>query len=275
MNLIKAQKRHFFLRKRFYVTTLVAFAAFAVFLSFFTDFRGKKDLPEILLSKKLKVVLEPNPLCCLCEENDDFLGFDYELIQHYADSMGLKLTVKFENNLNKNIKKLNRHRYDIIATNLLITDDLRNKIDLSNEILLDRLILVQRADSINIIRNQLDLGKKTVHIIENSPYGFMIDNLADNIGDSIFIEELDLPEESQLLELVADSTIDYTVQSEIFAKLIDYPNLDIATPVNFVMLRGWGIRKDSPELKKSIDNFIENFKKTETYKEIYNRYYGL
>ena len=41
------------------------------------------------------------------------------------------------------------------------------------------------------IKSHLDLAHKTLHIVKGSPYKQRIENLSNEIGDTIYIEEID------------------------------------------------------------------------------------
>jgi membrane-bound lytic murein transglycosylase F len=52
-----------------------------------------------------------------------------------------------------------------------------------------------------------------------------------------------------------------------------YPNLDVKTPVSFPQYLAWAVRKDSPSLKQYIDEWIKNFRKSDQYRKLYNKYF--
>ncbi len=242
-------------------------------LLFFTDFNSYRDFPEIKKKGILRVVMLKSPFT-YNKDNDTIRGFQYELVKHFADSMGLKLKVSGENSLNESIDGLEKGQYDIIARNILITSELRDKVDFTRPILQNRQVLVQRSDS-NVIRNQLDLAGKTLHVTKNSPYMLRIKNLAEEIGDTIYMVEHDkLSSSSQLLYMVSNGDIDYAVYDERSAHLYKISNLDLETPVGFTQIGAWAFRKESPGLEKALDDFLESFLQTEAYQKIYDKYYG-
>ncbi len=65
-----------------------------------------------------------------------------------------------------------------------------------------------------LLRNQLSLAEKTVHVMKNSAFVTRLKNLESEIGDSIDIIEVDNYEVEQLIGLVAEGKIDYTVADE-------------------------------------------------------------
>ena len=107
------------------------------------------------------------------------MGFQYELLQHLASDMGLKLEISISNNLQETFDGLNENRYDLIAKNLTITKTRSELIDFTTPLIQTRQVLVQKKpdqweemlpQSIenSLIRNQLDLGKRQVYVQRNT-----------------------------------------------------------------------------------------------------------
>jgi membrane-bound lytic murein transglycosylase F len=108
----------------------------------------------------------------------------------------------------------------------------------------------------------------------NSSYAERLENLSDEIGDSIFIEEVQENSE-QLISLVAEGDMDYTVCDENVALVNQtyFPNLDVSTAVSFPQNLAWAVQKGATSLKKEIDTWLIDFKKTSKYAIIYNKYF--
>jgi membrane-bound lytic murein transglycosylase F len=126
-----------------------------------------------------------------------------------------------------------------------------------------------------IIRNQLDLAGKTVYVQENSAYVTRLKSLANEIGDSIHIVEIPDYEVEQLIALVANGEIPYTVCDDNLARINQnfYDNIDVETAISFPQKIAWADRPNSSDLKDVVDNWLINFKKTNQYKRIYRKYF--
>jgi len=111
-----------------------------------------------------------------------------------------------------------------------------------------------------LIRNQLDLIGKPVHIRRGSSYYPRLLALSEELGGDIDIRiaDSDLTTEG-LIAMVAEGVIDYTVADESIAMINSayYPNIDIKTPVSFPQRIAWAVRKSSPKLLKTTDAWIE------------------
>ena len=71
-------------------------------------------------SGKLKVVVDYNSTNYFIYRGRP-MGFKYELLQHLAHDMGLKLEISVSNNLEETFNGLRTKRFDLVAKNLTIT----------------------------------------------------------------------------------------------------------------------------------------------------------
>jgi membrane-bound lytic murein transglycosylase F len=75
--------------------------------------------------------------------------------------------------------------------------------------------------------------------------------------------------------MVSRGEINYTVSDENVARLNQsyYPNLDVSLKISFPQNIAWAIRKSSVGWKAYLDNWIDGFKKTDQYSQIYHQYF--
>lgn len=212
-------------------------------------------------------------------DGDTVSGFHYELIEAFARDHGLKAALSPEMSFGKRLEGLSEGKYDVIAHGILATSELKDSLSLTIPIILNKQVLVQRkarsvSDSL-FIRNQLDLAGKTLHVIKGSPAILRIHNLGNEIGDTIFIKEIDQYGPEQLISLVAHGDINYTVCDESIARAAadSIPQIDISTAISFTQFYSWAVSKKSPALLDSLNTWLKSFKKGKEYKEIYKRYY--
>jgi len=213
------------------------------------------------------------------------MGYQYELLKELTDYLGIKLDVMVSNDLDDSFKKLISGECNLIAIDLTVTKDRKKYIDFTIAHGQNRQVLVQRKPNnwkkINradlekqLIRNQLDLAGKTIYVQNGSSYYERLRNLSDEIGDTIYAVQT--PEEAeQLISLVAEGTIDYTVCDENIALVNQtyYPNIDVETAISFPQYIAWAVQKGNTSLKREIDTWFTQFKKTTTYAVIYNKYF--
>jgi membrane-bound lytic murein transglycosylase F len=251
--------------------------------------------PEIVTQKqsKLEVVKERGVLKVVTDYNSTNyfiyrgqpMGYQFELLQELADFLDVKLEVIANNDLQEKFDMLNRQEVDLIAVNLTITKERKKFLEFIEPHSKTRQVLVQRKpenwtnlseDAVenSMITEQLQLGGKTVYVQENSTYAKRLRNLSDEIGDNINIVETDQGLE-QLIEMVANGEIDYTISDENVAKVNKtyYDDLDISLPVSFSQNLAWAVNKGDDGIKEVIDSWLIDFKKTKKYAFLYHKYF--
>ncbi len=127
----------------------------------------------------------------------------------------------------------------------------------------------------NLIRSQLDLGGKTVHLQRGSSPVMRLKHLMDEIGDTIYIIECDMSTE-ELIELVASGEIDYTVSDDNLARLNEMYYASLMQGHHSALSRTFPgpVRNDSPQLLEAINQWLVEFKNTHQFAEIYNKYFN-
>ncbi|MCA1744730.1 MAG: transporter substrate-binding domain-containing protein [Bacteroidales bacterium] len=243
------------------------------------------DLPKILESGKIRVVTNYNSTNYFVYKGQP-MGYQFEMLQEFANFMGVKLEVTVSNDLQANFEALQNGQLDIIASSLAVTRETENFVAFTEPHSFSRQVLVQQAytpeqsGDMNIkfnplIRNQLELAGKSIYVQKGSAFVQRLRNLANEIGDSIHIVEIPDYEVEQLIELVAEGEISYTVCDENLAKvnLNFYPNLDVETAISFPQKQAWAVNKGAPELLNAVNNWMVGFTKTARYQRIYRKYF--
>lgn len=236
-----------------------------------------RDYAEIAQEGVIRVATEYNSISFYID-GDTVSGFHYELIEAFAQSKGLKTNIIPVMSFNERLEGLNQGTYDIIANNLLAISVLKDSLLLTSPIILSKQVLVQRkatGDDSLYIQSQLDLAGRTLHVVKGSPSILRIHNLGNEIGDTIYISEVDKYADEQLIALVAHGDIDYAVCDESIAKaaIDSLPQLDISTDISFTQFYSWAVSKQSPALLDSLNTWLGEFRKGAAYQQIYRKYY--
>lgn len=237
-----------------------------------------RDYPQIKKEGVLRIITEYNNTGYYIT-GDTIEGFQYELSKAIASLSGLEVETHLDMSLTNSFKDLKENKYDIIARNIPITSEIKEEYLFTEPIVLNKQVLVQRNQQANNgilpIRNQLDLAQKTLYIPENSPSKLRLQNLESEIGDTIFIVEEPLYSTEQLIIMVAKGDIDYAVCDKNIAEKSkkQLPEIDIDTDISFTQLQSWAIRKNSPDLLDSLNNWFKQIRDSGLYDEIYKRYY--
>ncbi len=238
----------------------------------------ERDFPAIKESGELNVVTDYNNINYYAS-GDSIAGFTKDMLKAFAQHTGLKIIITLENDLQRSIDGLKNGQYDLVARNIPINNSLKGQIAFTQPLVRNKLVLVQRVagedDENEIIRNHLRLAKKTIYVPRSSPAMLRLQNLAHEIGDTIYVLEDSLYEAPQLIMKVAAGEIDYAVVDAEIANILQKtnPEVDINTDIGFTHLEAWAVRNSSPMLLDSINTWLDSFLQTNAFKTIYNKYY--
>lgn len=215
------------------------------------------------------------------------MGYQFEMLKAFAAYLEVKLEIITNNSLDESFLSLQKGEVDLIAIGLTKTKERSNVVAFSDPLDQTRQVLVQRKpdnwrkmatmDEIEskLIRNPIQLAGKTIVIQKASSFKTRLQNLSNEIGDTIHIIEDEFRELEQLIADVANGEIDYTISDEHIALVNQkyYPNIDVKTPVSFPQNIAWGIRIGEDELRVELNNWLAGFKNTLTARLLYNKYF--
>jgi len=215
------------------------------------------------------------------------MGYEYELIRHFAESQGLKLEVVVAQDIDELITMLNRGDGDVVAYGMTITQDREELVDFTQHLYLTNQVLVQRKPENWRRMKQADLQKAlitdpaqligdTVAVRRNTSYYERLINLQQEIGGQIHIETIEGKTSTDLIiERVADGSLKYTVADANIAKVNAgfHQNLDIGTPLSLSQRVGWAVRENSSELKDALNDWIEEIRDKPEHKALYKKYF--
>lgn len=216
------------------------------------------------------------------------MGYEYELLKRFTDEHGLELRIDITKSLSEAFDKLNRGDADLLAYNLTITKERKERIAFTTYHNLVRQVLVQRKpegwkrmhpNKIErlVLRNPVNLIGRTVHVRHHSAHLTRMQNLSEEIGgDILLVEDSAHLETEEIIKKVVSGDIEFTVAEEDVA-LVNarfYPELDVKTAVSFPQQIAWGVRKNASELKSRIDDWMGKMKRRPAYYAIYSRYFS-
>ena len=237
-----------------------------------------RDYEEIVNAGKLRAVTVYNAISMHLDK-DKLTGFDYELLSAFTKAKGLELEIVPATSFSQRFEGITEGKYDVLAAPTAITTQLKDTLNFTHSILLDKQVLVQRKkkdknDSLYITR-LLDLANKDIHVVKESPAIVRMQNLMTEIGDTIFIHEVERYGSEQLLAMVAGGDIDYAVCEENIAQasIKEFQNLDIRTDISFTQFYSWGVNKQSEALLDTLNSWLDEYMQTKVYQKLYKKYF--
>ncbi len=217
-------------------------------------------------------------------------GFQYELLRDLCNTLNLKLELRVNDNIDSCYKMLENGDVDLLATGLSSTKRNKQRFLLSNPILMQRSVLVQRMPSKwhdmstgdevenQLLRSTLDLGGKTVYVPKSSSVVTQLRHLSDEIGDTIFVVEVDTLNTLDLIQMVSDKKIDYTVTEEHIAKAAarTISDIDIKLPVSFERPIVWALHNhhNDSSMLIEVNEWLDGFQQQKMRRTFYKYFKG-
>lgn len=215
------------------------------------------------------------------------MGFEYELLERLADDLDVELEMVVAKDENELIDLLQKGEGDLLAYGYTITESRKKQINFTTPLYLSHQVLVQRKPENwrrmklheiknYLVTNPVELIGDTISVKRNSSYASRVLNLSNELGGNIIIDTLrGTLSTDKIIKKVAEGDIKYTIADENIAFINSsyYPILDIGTSLSLSQRIGWAVRKRDTSLLSSVNQWLENAKKTTDYHVIYNKYF--
>lgn len=259
------------------------------------DAAAKEEIEDPPVDFDLQKIRERGTLIAIVDNSStgfflykgQLMGYEYDLLSIFARQIGVKLEIRSTTRIDKAFEMLNSGAGDVIAYSLTVTKGRKKQVAFTNCQYTTRQVLVQKkpenwrqmtrtALDKSLIRNQVDLIGKEVHVRRSSSYIERLQHLSQEIGgDILIIEDQDSAETEEMIRRVAFGEINYTVADESVAMVnaAYYPDIDVNTPISFPQQIAWAVRKNSPGLLAAMNAWMATIKREPTFNVIYNKYF--
>lgn len=235
------------------------------------------DFPEILQSDTLRVVTL-NTSTSYFIYRDQPMGYHYEMIRDFCVHHGLVPQVEVAGNISLMLQMLFDGEIDVIAYSLPVTNALKESIRYCGLEQVDHQVLIQQVEHPDSMLNDVTqlIGKK-VTVLDGSRYHQRLVNLNMELGGGINIETImnDTIVVEDLIRSVSNGEIDFTVADDDLARLNQtyFRNLDVQLKVSFDQRSSWAVRKDTPQLGDSLDQWFNSITKEPVFIGLMKRYF--
>lgn len=207
------------------------------------------------------------------------MGFEYELIRSFADSLGVNLKMVVPPKWDDMIPWLLDGRGDIIAAAMTVTPERAEQVAFSDPYQTVHQVVVTR-DDVPVIETAEDLVGKSVHVRVGSSYYRRLVELNEEFGGGIKI--VAVPEQydtEYIFQLLSDRIIDITVADNNIAQLEQgqFSNLRIDARISDDQNIAWAVRPGAGALLNELNAFVASLYTTAgrsaTYNILYRRYF--
>ena len=236
------------------------------------------DLPQIKDSGELVVLTLYSSTSYFIYRGEP-MGFQYELSEQFAKSLGVKLRVEVAKNAEELIHKLLAGEGDMIAYNLPVTKEWKDSLTYCGEDIITHQVIVQRnGRQDKPLTDVTQLVDKDVYVKPGKYYERLV-NLNEELGGGIRIHEVtsDSITVEDLITQVAQGKIAYTVADNDLAQLNKtyYPNLNTNLSISFDQRSSWAVRKDSPLLAATANKWHQENMTSPAYQASTKRYFEI
>ncbi|MEI6435245.1 MAG: transporter substrate-binding domain-containing protein [Bacteroidota bacterium] len=209
------------------------------------------------------------------------MGYQLDLIQSFGKFLGVPVKIIASNDISRLNYFLEYNAADIIALNLPITSEGKKLIRFSDPIGETRLVLVQRkgkesgngnSAAVKILK---DFPSDTVYLRANPFLTSLYHTFLKKTGKKAILKEVADISEDELIMQVSSVSIRYALIQENVAMVYhrNYPNLDISVLAFPLFKYSWGIGLHSDSLRKKVNEWLKEEKKSGDLKHTYLSYF--
>lgn len=207
------------------------------------------------------------------------MGFQYELSEQFAKSLGVKLKVEVAKSVQNLIERLLAGEGDLIAYNLPITREWKDSLTYCGEEVITHQVIVQRKGRRNKpLTDVTELIGKDIYVKPGKYYERLV-HLNEELGGGILIHPVngDSITVGDLIMQVSQGKIPYTVADNDIAQLNTtyYPNLNISLSISFDQRSSWAVRKDCPQLAEAVNRWHKANMTSPAYTASMKRYFEI
>ncbi len=211
------------------------------------------------------------------------MGFQLGLLRSFADYLNVPLKIIASNNISNLYFYLDLNIGDVIACDLPETSEGKNMVRFSQTLFETRLVLIQRKPSVNdkggiskLIRKPSDFSGDTIYLQKNLFTKPVLAHFIRRAGQNVTVIEKREKSAEQLICMVSEGKINYTICEENVAMTVKraYPNIDAQYCVSGFNDYGWAVTRSSDTLLMKINEWITNIKTTKELKQIFLTYFN-
>ena len=255
------------------------------------DFRKITAIPLLLLSlwgcseddifKELAangelIVVTRNSPTTYYFDGDQAAGFEYDLLQAYADARGYTLRVEVAFTLEELIRQLDQGQVHLSAAGMAITSEQARKFLLTDPYLEQSPVVIYKSGN-RRPRRLADLAQRDVIVLGGSSHSELLEGLTDQIpaltwrevqvGDTLELMHLVTEERAELAVLSAD---EFRLQQQLYPRLVAALDLGVKEPIAWHLPNIAG----ASDLKIDIDRFLAQARRSGLLAKIRERHFG-
>lgn len=215
----------------------------------------------------LRVATDPTFPPFESSENGKYTGFDIELVEAAAKTMGKKVewtAIDFKGLIPGLLAK----RFDVAVSAIYITDERKKVVDFTDAYYPGGLVIMVKKDN-TTIKGPEDLeGKKVSVQVGTKSVNYLKENYPK-------VERIEVEKNQEMFNLVEIGRVDAAVTGKPAAKLFakSRPTVKVLDKQLTVEEYGFAVRKDMPELTKAFNAALAKLKADGTYGKLVDKWF--
>ncbi len=223
----------------------------------------------------LRVVTRNSPATYFQDRNGE-TGFEYELVKHFADDLGVKLQIETADNLDDLFGRLGKPGGPVLAAAGLVSTPTRDKQVRFSHPYLEVTPQIIYRNGQSRPTEAADLVGKKILVLKGSSHAELLAELKKQYP-AIQYEESDAVEVVDLLRMVDEGQIDLTLvdSNEVAMNQVYFPNVRVAFDLGDARQQRWAVAAgEDNSLLDELNRYIDKVDKSGTLQRLKDRYYG-
>ncbi len=234
----------------------------------------RSTLEEVLASGELRVLTRNSPTTYYLGPHGP-TGPEYDLVQAFADSLGVKVRLIEEENLPLLLKRIARGEAHLAAAGLTITESRKRFLRFGPGYQTITQQVVYRRGGVHP-RSIADLVDGQLEVVAHSSHVDQLKALQTKYPDLDWTESEDTTS-TELLNLVAEEVIDFTIADSNEVSLVRryHPEVQVAFDISGEQQLAWAFpRRGDDSLLLAAQRFFKKLRKSGELKHLLARHYG-
>ena len=231
-------------------------------------------LDQILEVGQLRVVTRDSPTAFV-DGPDGPSGPEYDLVQAFADDLGVALVVETVQSVSEVLPHLIEGKAHMAAAGLSITESRRDYVNFGHPYEMVDMHLIYKLGT-GKPRSIDDVIGRSVEVVAGTSHADMLVSLQERHPDLTWAENADV-EVASLLARVAAADVEFTIadSTEFNIQRHFYPDLRVALDLEIDDPLAWAFPKEVGDtLLSRADDFLIDYDRTGSLAQVKDRYYG-
>ena len=233
-------------------------------------------LEQIKKAGVLQVATRLDPSTYYPLPKSGYSGLEYDLVMLFAKQLGVKVNFQTPSHFEAILKKTMAGDIDIAAAGLTITDTRKKNLRFTPSYHEITEQIVYRS-GISRPKNISDLANGILEITQGTSHAESLNALKKDSNSNLSWVTNNKLDSNQLLSLVNEGLIDYTVadSNQVMLMRRFYPKLNIAFDISKPRALAWALPlSDDDSLYQAVSTFFKKIKKDKTLVQLLERHYG-